>query len=167
MVAPIVAGLLKSGLSLLASVVASKGKDIVQEKLGINLEDALGTEAGRLKLKQLELEHEQFLIQAAQASEAREFEYFKVESAAITDRWKSDMASDSTLSKNIRPGVLLYLLTAYTILSVGSGFEFNVAPAYVELLGQWGMLVMTAYFGGRTVEKVMHIKKGKENGNGA
>jgi hypothetical protein len=38
-----------------------------------------------------------------------------------------------------------------------AGIEVN--EAYVNLLGQWGMLVMTAYFGGRTVEKVMEMRR--------
>ncbi|TXH10780.1 MAG: hypothetical protein E6R04_04345 [Spirochaetes bacterium] len=162
MVAPIIAGLVKAGASLLAGVVASKGKEVVEQKLGINLDDMLGTEAGRIKLRQLEIEHEEFLVNAAQATEAREFEYFKAETAAISDRWKYDMQSDSWLSKNIRPAVLLYILTAYTFLSILSGFKFDVNQAYIELLGQWGMIIMTAYFGGRTVEKAVTVWKGKK-----
>lgn len=76
----------------------------------------------------------------------------------VSDRWKSDMASDSWLSKNIRPMTLVYLLTAYLCMAVLDGFGFKIAEAYVTLLGQWGMLVMGAYFGGRTLEKVMGKK---------
>jgi hypothetical protein len=78
----------------------------------------------------------------------------------VSDRWKADMASDSWLSKNIRPGTLLYILTAYLIFAGLSAAGIQVQEAYVSLLGQWGMLVMTAYFGGRTVEKVMEMRKG-------
>ena len=42
-----------------------------------------------------------------------------------------------------------------------SVFELETRGAYVELLGQWGMLVMTAYFGSRGVEKVMEIRSKK------
>jgi len=63
--APIIAALIKMGLPLIAGAVVSKGKEIIQDKLGVNLDDALGTEEGRLSLKQLELEHEQFLIEAS------------------------------------------------------------------------------------------------------
>jgi hypothetical protein len=73
----------------------------------------------------------------------------------VSDRWKADMASDSWLSKNIRPMTLVYLLTAYLLMAIADGFGFHIAEAYVTLLGQWGMLVMGAYFGGRTLEKVM------------
>jgi hypothetical protein len=69
------------------------------------------------------------------------------------------MASDSWLSKNIRPGTLIYILTAYLLFAGLSAAGIEVNEAYVALLGQWGMLVMTAYFGGRTVEKVMEMRK--------
>ena len=89
---------------------------------------------------------------------ANEADLFKSEQDNVSTRWTSDMASDSWLAKNIRPMVLVYILTAYLGLALGDGAGFKVAEAYVTLLGQWGMLVMGAYFGGRTLEKVMGRK---------
>jgi len=83
---------------------------------------------------------------------------FEAETKAVSERWQADMASDSWLSKNIRPITLIYILTAFNLMSVLDGFGFKIAEAYVNLLGQWGMVVMTAYFGGRTLEKVMGKK---------
>lgn len=80
---------------------------------------------------------------------------FEAETKAVSERWQADMASDSWLSKNIRPMTLIYILTAFNLMSVLDGFGFHIAEAYVNLLGQWGMVVMTAYFGGRTLEKIM------------
>ena len=77
----------------------------------------------------------------------------------VSDRWKADMGSDSWLSKNIRPMTLIAILIGYFVFATASAFELNVKQAYVELLGQWGMLIMSAYFGGRTLEKIM-AKKG-------
>jgi ABC-type uncharacterized transport system permease subunit len=68
------------------------------------------------------------------------------------------MSSDSWLSKNIRPMTLVYILTAYLALALMDGFGFHIAETYVNLLGQWGLIVMTAYFGGRTLEKVLSKK---------
>ena len=79
----------------------------------------------------------------------------------LTKRLEADMNSDSWLSKNIRPMTLIFVLTLYTIFSLTdgnldwTGFEFNITDAYVNLLGQWGMLIMSFYFGGRSVEKIM------------
>lgn len=86
---------------------------------------------------------------------------FEAETKAVTDRWQADMASDSWLSKNIRPMTLVYILTAYLIFAVADGFGFRISESYVQLLGQWGMLVMTAYFGGRSAEKIVGVLKGK------
>ena len=76
----------------------------------------------------------------------------------ISARWTADAQSDSALAKNIRPLTLVYILTAYVIFAIADGTGFKIAPSYVELLGQWGMLVMSAYFGGRTLEKIMDKK---------
>lgn len=84
---------------------------------------------------------------------------FEVEQANVTERWKADMGSDSTLSKNIRPGTLIAILAAYFLFAMMSAFGLNVNEAYVKLLGEWGQLIMLAYFGGRTVEKVMEKRK--------
>lgn len=83
---------------------------------------------------------------------------FEVEQKAVSDRWAADMASDSWLSKNIRPLTLVYILSAFILMAVADGFGFRIAESYVTLLGQWGMLVMSAYFGGRTLEKILGKK---------
>jgi hypothetical protein len=68
------------------------------------------------------------------------------------------MSSDSALSKNIRPATLVFILAVYTIFGLMSAFEIEVNPNYVELLGQWGMLIMSFYFGGRTLEKIVDMR---------
>jgi hypothetical protein len=83
-----------------------------------------------------------------------------IESQELTKRAEADMRSDSWLSKNIRPMTLIYILTAYLALAVMDALGLDISDNFVSLLGQWGMLVMSFYFGGRTLEKVMNIKKG-------
>ena len=97
---------------------------------------------------------------AAQKLAEIELEFYKIEQNNLTDRLKADMASDSWLSKNIRPATLIFLLLAYSGFAVASIFGWETRGAYVELLGQWGMLVMSFYFGGRTMEKIAdRVKK--------
>ena len=98
------------------------------------------------------------LLKMQQDGRLAELNADNVEAQEISKRWQADMDSDSKLSKNIRPMTLVYILTAYLIFAVGSAFGLNVNERYVELLGQWGMLVMSAYFGGRTLEKIMDRK---------
>jgi hypothetical protein len=91
---------------------------------------------------------------------ANETKLYETEQNNLTQRMQADMGSDSFLSKNIRPLTLIFLLVAYSGFAIASIFEYETRGAYVELLGQWGMLVMSFYFGGRTMEKIAdRIKK--------
>ena len=94
------------------------------------------------------------------AKMANETKLYETEQNNLTERVKADMASDSWMSKNIRPLTLVFLLVAYSGFAIASIFDLETRGAYVELLGQWGMLVMSFYFGGRTMEKIAdRIKK--------
>jgi hypothetical protein len=59
---------------------------------------------------------------------------------------------------------LIAILAGYFIFAFMSAFGYNTNETYVQLLGQWGMLIMSFYFGGRTLEKIMDMqqKKGEE-----
>jgi hypothetical protein len=103
---------------------------------------------------------------AAQKIAELELEMAKVAAGAminednnVSKRWESDMSSDSWLSKNIRPMSLVAIFIGYFLFAMMSAFGLNANEAYVTLLGQWGMLIMGAYFGGRTVEKLAEMKK--------
>jgi hypothetical protein len=142
----LLSGLLKGVAPALATAVAGPlggaAVSAIANKLGVrdSVEEVAkaiaGDPAAAAKLQELELE------------------FFKTEQNNLTERLKADMASDSWLSKNIRPMVLIFLLFAYSAFAVASIFEYETRGAYVELLGQWGMLVMSFYFGGRTAEKI-------------
>ena len=92
---------------------------------------------------------------------ANETDLYKTEQGNLTERLKADMGSDSWLSKNIRPMTLIFILLAYSTFAMMSAFDLDTNQAYVELLGQWGMLIMSFYFGGRTLEKIMDMKAKK------
>ena len=79
----------------------------------------------------------------------------------LTKRLQADMSSDSWLSKNIRPMTLIAILSGYFIFAGMSAFGMDTNSTYVQLLGQWGMLIMSFYFGGRTLEKIMDMKSKK------
>jgi hypothetical protein len=92
------------------------------------------------------------------AKMANETDLYKTEQNNLTDRLKADMGSDSWLSKNIRPMTLIAILAGYFIFAFMSAFGMDANESYVSLLGQWGMLIMSFYFGGRTLEKIMDMK---------
>ena len=75
--------------------------------------------------------------------------------ANITDRWKSDMNSDSWLSKNVRPMVLIFLVvcTVLMIFIDAGTISFVVEDKWVDLLQLVLITVIGAYFGGRSFEK--------------
>ena len=103
------------------------------------------------------------LLQMQQTGQFKQMEADIAEQQEITKRWQADMSSDSWLSKNIRPLTLIAILTGYFTFAMMSAFGIETRGAYVELLGQWGQLVMLAYFGGRTVEKIADMRaKAKE-----
>ena len=101
------------------------------------------------------------LIKVQQEGRLAELNADNVEAQELTKRLSADMGSDSWLSKNIRPMTLIYILTAYLALAVMDASGLDISDNFVSLLGQWGMLVMSFYFGGRTLEKVMDMKAKK------
>ena len=74
----------------------------------------------------------------------------------ITSRWEADLKSDSWLSKNVRPMVLIFLIVCTMLLIfIDAGtINFNVKDSYVDLLQLVLITVIGAYFGGRSLEKV-------------
>jgi hypothetical protein len=98
------------------------------------------------------------LMQMQQNGELAKMQADIAESQEITKRWEADMTSDSWLSKNIRPMALIAIFAGYFLFAMMSAFGYDATESYVQLLGQWGQIVFLAYFGGRTVEKVMDMK---------
>lgn len=96
------------------------------------------------------------------AKMANDTEIYKTEQENITERWRSDMGSDSWLSKNIRPLALIAIFVAYFMFTAMSAFGYNAQESYVQLLGQWGQIIFLAYFGGRTVEKLADMRNSKK-----
>ena len=74
----------------------------------------------------------------------------------ITSRWEADLKSDSWLSKNVRPLVLIFLIvcTMLLIFIDAGAINFEVKSTWVDLLQLVLITVIGAYFGGRSLEKV-------------
>jgi uncharacterized membrane protein (DUF106 family) len=102
------------------------------------------------------------LIKVQQEGRLAELQADNIEAQELTKRLEADMKSDSWLSKNIRPMTLVFILTVYTVFAAMSAWDIEVNNNYVELLGQWGMLIMSFYFGGRTLEKIIDMKGKKD-----
>jgi uncharacterized membrane protein (DUF106 family) len=99
------------------------------------------------------------LLKMQQEGRIAELQADQVAMQETSKRWEADMSSDSWLSKNIRPISLIAIFIAYFIFTAMSAFGFHAQESYVNLLGSWGQIVFLAYFGGRTVEKCIEMKK--------
>ena len=102
------------------------------------------------------------LAKLAQEGKLADLQADVTEMQEVTKRQQADMASDSWLSKNIRPMTLIAILGGYFFFAFASIFDYDTKAAYVELLGEWGMLIMSFYFGGRTLEKIIDMKTSKD-----
>jgi len=114
------------------------------------------TAKAEAQLKLAELAHNGEL-----AAMANETKLFETDQNNVTERWKADMTSDSWLSKNIRPLSLVAIFTAYVVFAMMSAFGYNANPNYVELLGQWGVIIFGAYFTSRGAEKIQEMRAKK------
>ena len=124
--------------------------------IGNNLIDKLIPYPAQREAAQLQLA--QLAQNGELAKMANETDIYKTEQNNVTDRWKSDDAADSWLAKNIRPLSLVAIFVGYFLFALMSAFGYNANEGYVNLLGQWGMLIMSAYFGGKTLENIIAMK---------
>lgn len=151
------APILAQGMSLLGNAALAKGKDWVEEKTGVSLDQPLSAE-DTLTLRQYEFDHQEELLRLQLEENKLSAELVIAETKAVTERWQADMSSDSWLSKNVRPMGLIAIFGGYFTLSTLSAFNIDVNPAYVELLGTWGMLIFGAYYGSRGMEKIVELR---------
>jgi len=83
----------------------------------------------------------------------------------VTQRWQADMNSDSWLSKNVRPMVLIFLVLCTMILVFTDAglIDFKVEDKWINLLEITLLTVIGAYFGGRSIEKVKNTNNNNNN----
>jgi len=75
--------------------------------------------------------------------------------------------NESWLARNIQPVTVVFLLFSYFLFAMLSVFELETRGAYVDLLGQAMIIVITAIFAGKTAEKIVDIRTNKGASNGA
>jgi hypothetical protein len=137
---PIVATLLSQGLSILGNAVMAKGQEVIEEKLGIDIAASAQTPEGLLKLKQAEIDYEEFLRNAA-LEEDKMF-LADVANAREMNARIAESANAQWLSKNV-----VALLAVVVV--IGGGFllwfsrEADVRIAVVSLI----TMVLGFYFG--------------------
>ena len=91
------------------------------------------------------------------------YEQQNKEMEAITSRWKADAASDSFLSKNVRPMILIWCIVVFSFAGILDSIEsipFVIHDNWNDTFEKVMMAVVLAYFGGRSTEKASKIIKG-------
>lgn len=169
---PLLTTLAQNGLGMLGQAILAKGKDVIEEKLGVDIETSAQTEEGVQILKNLEIKHAEFLIGAA-------LEKQKLDNEAVADARKlqaSAIEGNSTLAKEF---VYYYAIFWAGISSLYIGFiTFGEIPlANVRfadtilgfVLGTLISAPMTYFFGSTTSSKMKDVtietlSKGKEDG---
>jgi uncharacterized membrane protein (DUF106 family) len=101
------------------------------------------------------------LLEMQQNGELAQLQADMSEQQELTKRQQNDMASDSWLSKNIRPMSLIAIFLAYFLFTMMSAFGYDARESYVQLLGTWGQLIFGFYFGSRCLEKLTEIRNKK------
>jgi hypothetical protein len=144
----------------IANFTAGKAGDLVKNITGLVDESKFSAEEKALhELKVMEAVNKYNLDILSETTKQ-----MVSEDTAITDRWEADMGSDSWLSKNTRPIVMLSLLGAlFLMIGFDSAIKdsFEVKPGYVELMEALLLTTVVAYFGSRGLEKYQTIKERK------
>ena len=137
-------------LSKQGKVIAPEILNIAGTITGI---DGLKSLADKINNSDLPNEDKEFLFKQLDA-DMREME-------EVSKRWNSDMQSDSWLSKNVRPLLMIFLTVSMAVFIVidSSLNGFIVKDDWISLLSSLLLLVYGAYFGGRSLEKIQKIKK--------
>lgn len=138
LLAPFVTQLAQNGLNLLVNAVTSKGKEFVEEKLGVDLEKETQTEEGRIKLRALEIQHEEFLLQAAQKEaetrlKDKELDVKSTENAQAMNTKIQESSNASRIAKE-GPYYLDFLVVGSTLILAAILLFNGVPPVNKELV---------------------------------
>lgn len=150
---PIIAKLAESGLSILGNAIVAKGKDVVEKQLGVDIDSTMQTEEGKVKLLQLQHQHEEFLLNANIQSKEQELKeqalaYADTASARDMNTRVNESVSASWFSKNIAAMLAVMVVSVgFTLLATTDAAD--VRTAVVGLM----TLVLGFYFGSTSSSK--------------
>lgn len=144
---PLIALLAQQGLSLLGNAIMAKGKDVIEQKLGVNIEEMVQSPDGLIRLKELEIQNEKdlndfVLAKRDQELKADQMAYTNTASAREMNTRISESANASWLSKNIAPLLAIIVVVGGGVALVTTR-DADVRTASVGLM----TLVLGFYFG--------------------
>lgn len=146
---PFVATLLAQGLGLLGNAVLAKGKDVIEEKLGVDIESMTQTPEGLLKLKQLEVDHEEFLLTNALENRKLDIEDKKLSLADTQNARDSNVRIQESPNASWLAKNTIYLL-AFLVVVGGGWMLYAAKEADVRMAVVSAMMLVLGFFFGST-----------------
>ena len=156
---PLLGKLTGNGLNFLADAVMVKGKQAVENILGVDLEEALKTPEQRAQLKQLEMEHEETLLKLSLEEKKVDYAFVEKQEQQISDRWLSDNKDGSWLAKNVRPAGFAFWTVLFGIVILIDGNLITLNQAWPPIIQNVYMMFLGSYIGARAYEKVKGVAK--------
>lgn len=132
LLAPIVQQLMSQGLGLLGNAVMAKGQAVIEDKLGVKLETTSPD-----KLLELQMKHEEFLLEASKVKAQQELDIMHEEMANTDSARKmnssiQESANASTISK-VAPYYLDFTIVGMTLVVISGLFFFDIPSGNKEL----------------------------------
>lgn len=145
--APLLTKLAANGLDLIGSAVMAKGKEVVEKELGVDIDQDLATDEGTIKLKQLQLDHEERLLQLALDEKKLDLAYYQVDAAdrdSARDREVALFEADADwFNRSIASILALVVIIGGGYFLTSSGTQENIKFAIISLMS----MVLGYYFG--------------------
>jgi hypothetical protein len=146
---PIVAALVSQGLGLLGNAVMAKGKEVIEEKIGVNLEEAMQSPEGLQKLRQLEMDHEEFLLTNALENRKLDLEQEKVELADTANARESNVKIQESPNASWLAKNAIYII-AFVVV-VGGGLMIAMSSqADARMAAVSAVMLVLGFFFGTT-----------------
>lgn len=147
LLAPLLAKLAESGLSLIGNAVLNKGKQVVEEKLGVSLDTALETDEGKQALMQLQNDHEETLLQLALDNRKLDLDFYKVDASNTQNARDSNVAIQQTSNASWLAKNTAYII-AYIVIIGGGIILYRSADADVRMASVSAITLVLGFFFG-------------------
>jgi hypothetical protein len=123
---PIVASLLEAGLGILGGAVASKGKELIESKFGLNLDSMISTQEGKIELLKVQSDHEEALLKLSIESKQQEIELVKIDQQN-TDGARNMQVAALAQTDTIAKRFIYYFAGFWSLLSIAYIFLITFA----------------------------------------
>jgi hypothetical protein len=129
---PFLLALLGQGLGILGNAVIAKGKDVIEEKLGINIEESLQTAEGKQKLLQLQIDHEEFLVNSVLENRKLDLLEFQAQVADVSNARDTNAKIQESPNASWMAKNAIYII-AFVVIFGGGWMVYTSQEADVRM----------------------------------